>query len=287
VASGGFEAGGAGFGAGVCAARNPMLSSSAPAPILPAGQPRPEREVRPLGDRENQAIFVISCLLSVEAYRAHREALLDCGIVPNGTSSTDEGRVDIGSVNHGVATRAWRNLCRTGIHAMDGSRRDRAMALVAQLVDIRNIQQPRVLRAVRGVAAKATLCFYRGMFEYKRSARLGMALGTDSVLIRGRPDVVVAKGAMNIMAVTALDQPLIHFVMKRLRERRLHIRVTGITKLGLRDLQQIRFFSRRVNAMAANATNAGFEVRRAFEIRMRTYVATKAGGIDLFGGSLV
>jgi len=189
-------------------------------------------------------------------------------------------------MDHGVAANAGLHLCRTRAHTMYRSCGDRAVTLIAKLVDIGNVQQPRILGPVRCVTGKATFRLDRRVLEYKWSARLRMALGADSVLIRGRPDVVVAEGAVNIMAVTALDQPLIHLVMKRLRERRLHIRVAGVTKLGLRHLQQIRFFSGCVNTVAANTTNPSFEVWRALEVRMSAYVTTEAGGIDLFGGSL-
>jgi hypothetical protein len=43
-------------------------------------------------------------------------------------------------MNHGVAADARRNFRRTGIHAMNRSGRDWTMALVAQLIDIGNIQ---------------------------------------------------------------------------------------------------------------------------------------------------
>jgi len=160
-----------------------------------------------------------------------------------------------------VATGAWRDLSRTGIHTMHCSRSDWAVALVAELVDIGNIQQPCILRPVRCVAAKATFPLHRSVFEHKWPARLRMTLGADSILIRGGPYIVVAKGAMNVVAVTALDQAFIHLVMERLCKRRLDVRVARVAERGLRCLQQIGFFSSGMNAMAASATDPGLEVR--------------------------
>ena len=78
------------------------------------------------------------------------------------------------------------------------------MALVAQLVDIGNIQQSCILRSVRCVTGQATFRFHRGVFEHKRSARFRVALGADRILIRSGANIVVAKRAVNVMAVAAL-----------------------------------------------------------------------------------
>ena len=88
-------------------------------------------------------------------------------------------------MNHGVAADARDSVRRTGIHPMDGSGRDRAVALVAQLIDIGNIHQSRILRAMRRVAAEAAFPLHCGMFKHEGSAGLGVALGADSILIRG------------------------------------------------------------------------------------------------------
>jgi hypothetical protein len=73
------------------------------------------------------------------------------------------------------------------------------------------------------VAAEAALSLYRRVFKHEGSAGLGVALGADCVLIGSRPNIVVAEGAMNVMAVAAFDQALIHLVMEGLRERRLDV----------------------------------------------------------------
>ena len=58
-----------------------------------------------------------------------------------------------------------------------------------------------------------------------RPARLGVALGADRILIRGRLQIVVPKSAVGVVAIGALDQALVHLVVEGHVERRLHVRV--------------------------------------------------------------
>ena len=89
---------------------------------------------------------------------------------------------------------------------MDRGCRNRAVALVAQDVDVRHIEQPCILRPVRRVAPEATLALDRRVLVDKRPAFIGMALGADLIGIVPRPDVVPLKCAMNVVAIGALDQ---------------------------------------------------------------------------------
>ena len=124
-----------------------------------------------------------------------------------------------------MAAYARLNRRRAGTLAMDRIGRDLAMALVAHLIDIRDIQQSCVLRAVRRVAGDATVRLDRRMLEHKGPTRLGVALGANRVLIGGGLEIAVAEGSMRIMAVAALHQAFIHLVMKGHVELRLHVSV--------------------------------------------------------------
>jgi hypothetical protein len=150
------------------------------------------------------------------------------------------------------------------------------VALVAQRVDVRHIQQPRVLRTVRSVATQASFRLDRGVLEDERPARLGVALGADRILIGRRLQVVVPEGAVNVVAVAALDQAFVHLVVERHIERRLHVGVALEAKRGLRSLQQ-RLFLAAVDAVAAGAADAGLGMRRTIEVGMRSRVAAQAG----------
>jgi len=155
------------------------------------------------------------------------------------------------------------------------------MTLVAQHVDVRHVQQARILRAVRTVARRASFRLDRGMLVNERSTHIRVALGADLVLIGRGPQVIVPEGTVHVVAVAALDQPLIHPVMERHAERRLYVTVALIAERRLRGLEQVLRRLAVVNAVTACATDTGLAVRRTQEIGMRTRVAGEALGIDL------
>jgi hypothetical protein len=142
-------------------------------------------------------------------------------------------------MNVGVAAGAWRQLRRSCAHPVNRAGRDRAMALVAQCVDLRHVQQPRVLRTMRRVAPQAPLRLDRGVLEDEWPARLRVALGADRILIGRGLQVVVPEGAVRIVAVAALHQAFIHLVVEGHIERRLHVGVALKAERGLRSLEQL------------------------------------------------
>ena len=77
------------------------------------------------------------------------------------------------------------------------------MALVAQLIDIGNIHQARILRAMRSVASQASLRLYRCMLKHEWTTRLCVALGANHILICCGLQVVVAESAVWIVAIRA------------------------------------------------------------------------------------
>jgi len=180
-----------------------------------------------------------------------------------------------------VAVDARQNLCRPRIDPVDRSGGHRTVALVAQLVDVGNVQQPGILRSVRAVARQTAFSLDCGMFEHEGSACLCMALGADRILICCGFDVVVAEGAVNVMAVAALHQAFIHLVVEGLIERRLDIGVTLEAQLRLRCLQQTLFRSGTMYAVAAEAAHAGLRMRRAIKVGVCSRMATEACSIHL------
>jgi hypothetical protein len=142
-------------------------------------------------------------------------------------------------MNHRVASDAGLHFSRSRIHAMNGSSGNRAMTLVAHLVDIGNIQQPRILRTMRRVASQTALRFDSRVFENKRAARLHVALGANHVLVRCRTELIIPKGPVRIVAVAALHQSFIHLVVKGLAESRFDIGVAAEAKLWLCPSQQV------------------------------------------------
>ena len=199
------------------------------------------------------------------------------------TPLPDKSRIDIGSVDHGVAAGAGCKLLRSRVHSMDRVAADSAMALVAQSVDRRHVQQSRVLRAVGRVASHATFSLDYRVLEDERSTHIGMALDADHILIGSRSELRALERAVDVMAVAALDCAFQHRMVKRHIECALHIGVAGKAKRRLRQFQQGLLALRSVNAMAADAAQARLGVRRAIEIRMDSSVATLTGGVCLFG----
>lgn len=155
------------------------------------------------------------------------------------------------------------------------------MALVAQCIDLRHIQQPGVLRAMRRMAAHASFCLDRGMLVDKGSARLRVALGADHVLIGRRLQIVVPESAVNVMAVAALHQAFVHAVVKRHIEGRLNLGVALKAEHGLSSLQQFFLIVATVNTVAAHATYARLGMRRTLEVGVRSRVAAQACLINL------
>jgi len=111
------------------------------------------------------------------------------------------------------------------------------MALQAHRVHIVADQQSRIRRAMRIVARQAALKLHRRMFVDKRTRSLRMALRADCILRCTLLQQAVIKRSVRIMAVTALQNTLVHLVMKRLGKRRLYVGMTTRAKLRLRSLQ--------------------------------------------------
>src|ERR1035438_2684583 len=87
---------------------------------------------------------------------------------------------------------------------------------------------------------------------------------------------------MHVVAVGALDQAFIHLVVYRHVELRLLVGVALVAERGLRRLEQ-RLLLATVDVVAADATDAGFGMRRAFEVGMRSRVAAQALFLHILG----
>ena len=180
-----------------------------------------------------------------------------------------------------VAAGAWCQLRRSCAHAMNRGCCNRTVALVAQRVDIRHIQEPCVLRSVRSVTSEAAFSFHRGVLIDKWSARFCVAFCADRILIGGGLQVVVPECTVRVVTVAAFDQLFIHLVVKRHVELRLYVRVALEAELRLRRLQQVGLGVARVYAMATGAAYAGLGMRRTQKVRMRARMAAQAGRIDV------
>ncbi len=105
------------------------------------------------------------------------------------------------------------------------------------------------------VTTAAALSLHRYMFKNERTLLVGMALHTDRVPTRHGPHLSECGRAMNVVAVTALDEAFVHPMVIRLREVGLRGRMTSVAEAGLcSNEEMLRFFSvmRRVAVQAPN-----------------------------------
>ena len=77
------------------------------------------------------------------------------------------------------------------------------------------------------------------MFVYKRPLFVGMACKADRILRGGIPHLLRPNRSVNVVAIAALHQPLIHPMAKRLGEVSLRSHVASVAQLGLRFDQQV------------------------------------------------
>jgi len=116
---------------------------------------------------------------------------------------------------------------------MNGACGNWAMALVAQLVDVRHVQQAGILRSMGGVACDAAFSPDSSVFVDERSACLGVALGADRILIGGDLEIRGLERSVHVVAIAAAQQAFIHLVVEGHRKRRLDAGVAAVAERRL------------------------------------------------------
>ena len=182
-----------------------------------------------------------------------------------------------------MAVRAGYGFRRARTHSVNRVGSYAAVALVAERVDGRHVQQAGVLGTVRSVASQTPLGLDCDVFIDERPARLGVALGADRVLVGRGLHVVGQEGAVHVVAIAAHHQAFVHLVVERHIERRLSVGVALEAERRLRSLQQLFFFLALMNAMAAGTADVRLGVGRAVKVRVRSRVTGQALGVNLFG----
>ena len=184
-------------------------------------------------------------------------------------------------MNIGVAVRTSYGFRRPRAHSVNRVGSYAAVALVAERVDGRHVQQAGVLGTVRSVASQTPLGLDRSVFIDERPARLGVALGADRVLVGRGLHVVGSEGAVHVVAIAARDQAFVHLVVERHIERRLSVGVALEAERRLRSLQQL-FFLAVMNAVATDTADLRLGVGRAVKVRVRSRVTGQALGVNFF-----
>ena len=166
-------------------------------------------------------------------------------------------------MNGGVAHRAGLILLRLVVECGSCRRpgvRGKRVALEAQQVYLRALQQARIRGAVRHVARGATLDFHGFMFVNERPGLFRVAGETNQVLRTRGAQLPRLEPAVLIVAVRALHQSFVHAVMEGPVELLFLVEVTGVAKIRLLGLEQELAFFRLVRIVAIRATNAILEV---------------------------
>ena len=155
----------------------------------------------------------------------------------------------------------------------------------ADRVHIGFSQQLRVRAPVREVAGIATFGLDHGVLIQERACRCGVTFGADRELPGGRPKCVLSGGAVRLVTVCAINQPLIDFVVKGHGELRLHIAVALEAELGFSHFEQMPRRTRGMDPVATDAAHVALAVGRALKVCVLVAVACLAFFIHRFRGS--
>jgi hypothetical protein len=93
------------------------------------------------------------------------------------------------------------------------------------------------------VTADAAFRLYSSVLEDEWSPCLGVTLCANHILVSRRSQLIVSERPVRVVAVGALHQPLIHFVVKGLAEGGFNVRMTAETELRLGRLKEVWILS--------------------------------------------
>ena len=161
-------------------------------------------------------------------------------------------------MNGRVAQRAGLILLSLIMESRCGRRarvRGKRMAFEAKQIHMRARQQARIRRAVRGMAGYAPFDLHGFMFVDKGSGLVAVTLEAARILRRSGSQLPVQEPAVWIMAIVALHQPFIHFVMKRPIELLFHFLMTAIAQLRSFFLHQVLILFRMMRRMAVDTAD--------------------------------
>ena len=99
----------------------------------------------------------------------------------------------------------------------------------AQLVDLADLQQPRVGGAVRNVARGASLGLHGEMLENKGALLVAMALVADLVLLSAGAQLPGQGAAVRVVTVGTLNKALLYAMTERPIEFGADLGVAAIT----------------------------------------------------------
>jgi hypothetical protein len=88
------------------------------------------------------------------------------------------------------------------------------VALQAKHIDVAEFQHMRIRRTVRQMAGRASFHFHGGVFVNERTVLIDMAFITDGILSRRHAYLLGLDGPVHVVAIGALDEPLVDTMME-------------------------------------------------------------------------
>ena len=144
-------------------------------------------------------------------------------------------------MDRAVAQRAGLEESRLVVEGRSAGRTAesrRGVALEAEQVHVAELQHVRIGPAVNRVAGLAAVDLYRSVLVDKGSLLFGVALEADRILGgRSHPHLIRKRRTVDVVAVAALNQPLVDTMMKWHLELRFLLQMAAIAELRLRLCQ--------------------------------------------------
>lgn len=169
--------------------------------------------------------------------------------------SLHECHVQIGAMDGRVAQNAGLILLGLVVRRPQGAKRRSAVTLQTQQVDLGRAQEARIGRAMRCVATHAAFRFYRHVLVDEWPLLIGVALVANRVAAGSGTHLAQCRGAMNVVAVAAGDESLVHTMVVGTGKLGARRSMASVAKFGLRLNQQLALFFGVMRAMAIEAAD--------------------------------
>jgi hypothetical protein len=160
--------------------------------------------------------------------------------------------------------------------------------LQTEKIDVAQLEHVRIGAAVGQMAGVATIGLDGLVLVDEWALLVGVTFEADSILRRGSPYLFGLHGAVDIMAIAALDQALIDAMMEGHFKLGFLLEVASVAELGLRFLQKELVRLRVVGRVARGAANVVLGVLGVYGVHVlrTTDVAGEAASVDILGRGL-
>ena len=147
-----------------------------------------------------------------------------------------------------------------------------AVTLQAQQVDLRDAQEARIGRAVRGVATAAALRLHRHVFVDKGPLLVGVALVADGIAAGRGTNLAQLRRAMHVVTIAALHQSFVDAMTVGTGKVGAGRGMAAIAKIGLSLDEQMLWFFGVMGTVAIEAAHIVAGVRGA-KVALRVSLA--------------